>query len=411
MRPWERRLRDLAQLLRNCGDTYFAPDRFHQNTNQFLQTSRTVTFIIQKHKASIPGFEAWYQGAVLEPWKNDKVMSWAKDARNVVEKEGDLEMHSSLQLEVLCSYLSDQEMQLDVSRKELLSAGVDTLLKRALDKLPPGIAASTALKIQRKWIANSLPDRELIYALTYAYTQHYRVCSSLAVHLNAELDRSIPHPTAIDPALNDVAKVRFMKLAKPGLGRHVSRKIKRDSAYQAPTALLALKAELDALPKPSSLKEVVAQHARIAQVMFELNGSHIPMLALYDEQWKRIDTMSTMFADQAEKFVFWRNVADRAYYLKAYAMVWTCESWMRDMKDARRLPVHELPLTGEQLLVVGADAAGTVEAVSWNIQRPEGVQGPVLGRPADDVDAQHGRHFFLAPVVAAMKMAHAARSS
>lgn len=410
MHPWERRLRDLSQLLRNCGDTYFSPDRFRQNTNQFLQTSRTVTFIIQKHKASIPGFEAWYQAAVLEPWRDDKVMSWAKDARNVVEKEGDLEMHSSLRLEVLYSYLSDQDMQLDVTRKNLLSASVDVLLKRALEKLPPGIAASAALKIQRKWIANSLPDRELIYALTYAYAQHHRVCSSLAVHLNAELDRSVPHPTAIDPALNDVAKVRFMKLAKPGVGRHVSRKIKRDLTYQAPTALLALKAELDVLPKPSSLKEVVAQHARIAQVMFELNGSHIPVLALYDEQWKRIDTMSTMFADQADKFVFWRNVADRAYYLKAYAMVWTCESWMRDMRDAGRHPVHELPLTGEQLLVVGADAADAVEAVSWSIQRLEGSQAPVLERPAPDVDAQHGRHFFLAPVVAAMKMAHARNS-
>ena len=272
MHTWERWLRDLAQLLKNCGGTYFSPDRFRQNTNQFLQTSRTVTFIIQKHKASNPGFEAWYQGAVVGPWKDDKVMSWAKDARNVVEKEGDLEMHSSLQLEVLYSYLSDHGMKLDVTRKELLGAGVDTLLKRALEKLPPGIAASAALKIQRNWLTNSLPDRELIYALTYAYAQQHRACSSLARHMYAELDRSVPHSTAIDPASNDIAKVRVMKLAKPALGRHVSRMIKRSSAYQAPAALLALKAELDAQPKPSSLKEVVAQHARIAQVMFELDS-------------------------------------------------------------------------------------------------------------------------------------------
>ena len=86
MRPWERRLRDLAQLLRNCGETYFSPDLFRQNTNQFLQTSRTVTFIIQKNKADTPGFEAWYKTNVLQPWSNDPVMSWAKDARNVIEK-------------------------------------------------------------------------------------------------------------------------------------------------------------------------------------------------------------------------------------------------------------------------------------------------------------------------------------
>ena len=82
MQPWERRLRDLAQLLQSCNETYFAPDRFRQNTNQFLQTSRTVTFIIQKNKANIPDFERWYKGSVLTPWSVDPVMSWAKDARN-----------------------------------------------------------------------------------------------------------------------------------------------------------------------------------------------------------------------------------------------------------------------------------------------------------------------------------------
>jgi hypothetical protein len=94
MFPWERRLRDLARLLCNCGDTYFSPDLFRQNINQFLQTSRTVTFIIQKNKADVPAFDQWYQAQVLTSWAGDSVMTWAKDARNVIEKEGDLEMHS-----------------------------------------------------------------------------------------------------------------------------------------------------------------------------------------------------------------------------------------------------------------------------------------------------------------------------
>jgi len=49
-KPWERRLKDLSHLLKCCIDTYFDPELFRLNLNQFLQTARTVTFIIQKNK-------------------------------------------------------------------------------------------------------------------------------------------------------------------------------------------------------------------------------------------------------------------------------------------------------------------------------------------------------------------------
>lgn len=250
MQPWERRLRDLAQLLRNCGETYFSPDRFRQNTNQFLQTSRTVTFIIQKNKGSIPGFDNWYKANVLQPWAVDPIMSWAKDARNVVEKEGDLEMQSTLQVSVLFSYISDEDMLVEVTRTELLQASIEQLLKLARRVLPPGVADAAVLKIQRKWVANTLPDRELIYALTYAYAQLHRVCSALATHLNLAIDPSIPHPTSIDPSSNDVARVRFIKFSKPGVGRHVSMRVDLDPSFKPTPALLRLKEELALAGRP-----------------------------------------------------------------------------------------------------------------------------------------------------------------
>jgi len=408
MRPWERRLRDLAQLLRNCGETYFSPDRFRQNTNQFLQTSRTVTFIIQKNKVTVPDFDAWYKANVLQPWATDPVMSWAKDARNMIEKEGDLEMQSTLQATVLYSYISDEDMVLEVTRKELLQANIDRLLQFARQKLPPGIIDAAVLKIQRRWVANTLPDRELIYALTYAYSQLHQVCGALAAHLNSELDLSVPHPTTIDPSSNDVARVRFMKFGKPGVGRHTSVRINADPNYRPPPALRRLKGELESAPRPASLAEVVATHAKMAQITFEHHGNHVPMLALYDKQWSQIDFMSTAFTDQAEKYLFWRNVADRAFYLKAFALVWTSESWLRDLKEHQDRPMHELPIVGEQLHVVGADASGASEVIAWNITRPSGVSHPVLvPLKPEDVYRQPGHIFFIKPVVAAMKMAHA----
>lgn len=412
MQPWERRLRDLAQLLRNCGETYFSPDRFRQNINQFLQTSRTVTFIIQKNKGNIPEFDAWYKAAVLQPWHADSVMSWAKDARNVVEKEGDLEMYSTLQVAILYSYESDEDMIIEVTRKELLQASIEQLIKLARTELPPELLASAVLKTQRKWVANTLPDKELIYALTYVYSQLYGVCRSLSKHLESELDSSVPHPTTFDPSSNDIARVRFMKLSRPGVGKNISIRFKSNAKYKVPPELQRLKDDFDASPNPSSLTDLVARHTKMAQITFEQHGNHIPMLALYDKNWKHIDFLSTAFSDQSEKYLFWRNAADRAFYLKAYAMVWTSESWVRDLKERNNRPMSELPIIGEQLHVVAVDASGATEVVVWDIARTSERGKPTLTLLGEEKAFRKPEHiFFVKPVVAAMKLAHAERAT
>ncbi|RQU62886.1 hypothetical protein DF143_09560 [Burkholderia cenocepacia] len=335
-------------------------------------------------------------------------MTWAKDARNVVEKEGDLEMQSTLRATVLYSYSSDEDMVIETNRQELLKADIDHLFQVALRKLPPGIADAAVLKIQRLWVANSLPDCELIYALTYTYSQLHRVCCDLAAHLDSALDASIPHPTEIDPSSTDVARVRFIKFGKSGIAKHTTFRMDADPNYKPPAALLRLKEEFGVTPKPSSLGEVVAMQAKMAQFTFEHHGNHMPMLVLYDKDWKQIDFMSTAFVDQSDKFLFWRNVADRAFYLKAYAMIWTGETWLRDIKDHNDRPIRDLPIIGEQLHVVGADATGATEVVKWNISRPNGEDAPELTRLIpDDSQRERDRIFFIEPVIAAMKMARA----
>jgi hypothetical protein len=149
-------------------------------------------------------------------------------------------------------------------------------------------------------------------------------------------------------------------------------------------------------------------HAKLAKVTFEHHGNHVPMLTLYDKNWNQIDFMSTAFSDQAEKFLFWRNVADRATYLKAFSLVWVSESWLRDLKGHQSQPIRDLPIVGEQLHVVGADASGSHEVVAWNIVRPKGSTQPVLEPlQPEDVSRQPGSIFFVRPVVEAMKAVHA----
>ncbi|QFG78925.1 hypothetical protein F6A13_09980 [Acidithiobacillus sp. 'AMD consortium'] len=130
------------------------PDIFRMNINQFLQTSRTVTFIIQKNKASIPDFETWYGGAIQD-WATNPIMVWAKDSRNKIEKEGDLELNSTLNLCLIFSYIVEQDVKIITGRSELLKAGTKKLIRFARKNMPSHVIESSAIKIERRWCHGS----------------------------------------------------------------------------------------------------------------------------------------------------------------------------------------------------------------------------------------------------------------
>jgi hypothetical protein len=62
------------------------------NVNNAIQTARTITFLIQKNKATINDFDRWYAKNVLDRFGGDSIMNWLKESRNYIEKEGDLDV-------------------------------------------------------------------------------------------------------------------------------------------------------------------------------------------------------------------------------------------------------------------------------------------------------------------------------
>src|SRR5690554_5645236 len=87
------RLMQMRQLWEDAAQNYFDPTRFMLALQNCITTSRTVTFILQSHKSEIQNFEGWYKPH-QERWKLDPIMCWARDARNSIEKRGDLETYS-----------------------------------------------------------------------------------------------------------------------------------------------------------------------------------------------------------------------------------------------------------------------------------------------------------------------------
>lgn len=378
MLPWERRLKDLAQLLKNCETTYFDPELYRMNTNQFLQTARTVTFIIQKNKSTIPCYETWYAENVIKQWANDPLMAWAKNSRNQIEKVGDLDLYSSLGVSLIYSYNADEDLLIPCGRDELVSANIQKLLRFAWRELPRGISDSAVVKIERRWVANSLPSWELHHALTYVYARLYDCCTILALHIGTLLNDSVPESTSFDQLITDSRKVRYLKSSDLKLSRPITRSFSRDPNFKPlPSFAEALK-KYEAPPKSANLQQVVEYHANFARVTFEQFGNYIPTLIVFDKEWNAIDVISTQFEGQAAKYIFWRSIADRILYLKATSIIWICESWIRDREEQIHLPHKDLSVKGETLQVTGLNWEGETVQIAWNVLREEGDTKPRL---------------------------------
>jgi hypothetical protein len=374
------------------------------NLNHFLQTARTVTFIIQKHKGSIPDYETWYAGAVTTPWKSDEVMKWAVQARNEIEKEGDLETNSTLNLTLLFSYLAEQDLVIEIGKAELRNAGVKTLVRLARKKLPAGVADAAVVKIERCWVTATLPNWELLHALVYVYARIFESCGSLARQFGETLDSTIPTAANLEVWRESARRVRYLKLN--GLESHsiASNSIPLDGDATPPEEIREgfNKLHTTAGP-PTSFEEVMTYYTTMAELTFGHWGNHDSMLFLLDERWRPIDMIGTRFEDQADKFIFWRYIADRITILKRFGLVWISESWIRNVDKTGQAAIRDMPIVGERLGVVAIDKAGNQSHVSWEILRPPEPSKPTLRRVSKpDFQLDAGGQYFLVPAIRAM---------
>src|SRR5258708_6216246 len=103
LRPVHRRMDDAHRLWHQALTAYFYPEEFRVAIQNCVQTLRTVTWLLQNRKADIPHFTTWYA-----PWQDrmraDAVLRWLVDARNRIEKQGDLAAHSTVHAAVVASY-------------------------------------------------------------------------------------------------------------------------------------------------------------------------------------------------------------------------------------------------------------------------------------------------------------------
>ena len=162
----DRRLEDAHQHWHQAEQAYFHPESFRAAIQTTIQTLRTVTFILQNKKHNIPDFEAWY-GVWQDKLKADPLMLWMVNARNKIEKQGDLEVYSFIRAEIIASYL-DEGPRVEVPARLFDDPSI-LLQKIPRVALREHIVKHGTLRIQRRWVENTLPDYELLDAVAIAY--------------------------------------------------------------------------------------------------------------------------------------------------------------------------------------------------------------------------------------------------
>lgn len=162
----DQRLGDLHRFWHQAERAYFEPNEFRVSIQAAIQTARQVTFVLQNNKRLIPDFDKWYKGR-QEILSEIPLMKWMVEARNRIEKQGDLEAYSFISAEIVASHL-DEGPKIQVPAK-LADAPLALLRSIPKSKLGEHIKKNGVLRIRRRWIENSLPDVELLEAVARAY--------------------------------------------------------------------------------------------------------------------------------------------------------------------------------------------------------------------------------------------------
>jgi len=97
---------------------------------------------------------------------SDPLMRWLVEARNHVEKEGDLDMRSSARVYLIDSWLEVPYLEFDVPP---LIPTTEIAMVLQPRELPEHVRRDGIFRVERRWIASTLPDAELLDASGHGF--------------------------------------------------------------------------------------------------------------------------------------------------------------------------------------------------------------------------------------------------
>jgi hypothetical protein len=373
-----RRLRQVNVHWQEALSTYFEPDRFRIAMQNCITTARSVTFILQSNKHLIPGFDEWYA-----PWQSrfgvDPIMRWAVQARNKIEKQGDLETLSQMRAELIAAYagnpVTDWTTGINWSTDQIRRSIPAKLLSQH-------VIDNGVLSVERRWVDSELPDTEVLDALAHVYGQLALLVVGLHDHLGVPIPKHQPdHGEHLLRNLREDGRLPSMErpledraiyiAVKDGsiLGyRHEFGRTNGDALKRVQRRYRHFK-PAKRLTDSSTLMEVAKVYFDMARVIMARDGYHTNMFIPLKGA-RPIGLVVAPPQNRADKYMLMRDIARYVRRIGADGLLHISEAWIARADDIPRggYP-DQAPNRLEALTLTAANAKGQLLSFSAMIQR------------------------------------------
>ncbi|MCA9195615.1 MAG: hypothetical protein KDB03_27775 [Planctomycetales bacterium] len=392
------RLREAHRHFHDAELNYADPDAFTSYLNGCIQALRNVTFVLQKSKSFILGFDEWYS-----PWqdrlRDDPILRWVVHARNRIVKKGDLETFSVANVSIVNNYSSPPAMQMPFPPCESL----ESLGQFLVEELPicEQFTQTAMLRVERRWVANDIAQLELLHALAHAYTTLAYLIRDAHGPLQAPVKRTTlpehlpgqPLPCMTELDESRVSYTRYKDKQILTIQRQVvdRSKLPVDKARERYGKLPA--ATDGAFKGPENLEATCQYLFSLARMIMEKDGHHQPFVFYLTERGLQLGGFQP--EDRTDKLLIWRSVASEVERLRAYAVIHIAEVWVAQFDPAHPdRSATDSPNRDEALALAAISSRG--EYICWNARIYHSSEGVILG---DNQDASHGTPYYFEPVV------------
>ncbi|MFF7530771.1 hypothetical protein ACFZB2_16980 [Streptomyces bobili] len=318
-------------------ESYFDPDIFRLALNAFLQTHRSVTSLLLKHKSNLPKFQDWFTEYDGNAAKTD-VMLWAKKSRNRIVHESDLDLNSSCHVTWIGNWYTRGEAKATFPPRMSVNE-IITAIRNSRGMPPFG-----TITIKRRWVDEALNTWEVLDA---AAACHMHLNDLLrAGHLAADVsccDLEGSYAECVDSSLpNSSGKLSCMHIAQSELASHfsvpdgailddVSEEFEIDDAK---SKLAAKRYELPEFPDGDAIARVPGMMA-IARKIMEKDGAHGTFAFCFKGE-SLLTAQAMQFDNQRAKILSFERLADLVESTRADGVLVIGEMWTALQTDLEK---------------------------------------------------------------------------
>lgn len=360
----------MRQLWEDAAASYFDPDRFQLALQNCITVSRTVTFILQANKREVEGFDEWY-AQHQESWRADPTMTWAKEARNAIEKKGDLETHSQVRAMIVADYLDGPETEW--APQALFESPHQIYLSVPKRFLIPHVLENGTLVIERRWVDRELPSMEVLEALAYVYGRLADMVVSFLNHAKVPVPPEVTEtrPDAMGALAMDRAMYLSMKDGSLRGFRYLSKPLEKPDAKNKSrlVARYGKIAKWKHLKEAKTFRVVAEAYFKSARNMMLRDGFH-HSFTFFLKGLVVISIIPTDHADRASRYVLMRDLARLARIEGADGVFMIGEAWTAQREDIPKSGFAvDAKKRGEALLMNAANSRGESFVLEAMIER------------------------------------------